>query len=251
VTLVDIGWSRSVTFPWELESALNERTAAVVFVATFASPACLSLEEVILIAHAAQIPVIVDAAPDLPPIENLHKFTGMGADLVIFSGGKAIQGPQSTGIIVGRPDLIEACALNSNPNHNTIGRPLKVGKEEIVGLVYALELFLQRDEQAEHLLLQQQNAYIVDRLTALDGVLDGVKVWHEPHDEYGRPVPRAYVELGTGARLSAAAAAAALRQGDPPIHVVLKGNRLVINPQMMAAGEEEVVAERLATLLQG
>jgi L-seryl-tRNA(Ser) seleniumtransferase len=246
VTLVDIGWSRSVTYPWELEAALNERTAAVVFVVTFASPACLSLEEVIRIAHAAQVPVIVDAAPDLPPIENLHKFTDMGADLVVFSGGKAIQGPQSTGIIVGCLELIEACALNSNPNHNTIGRPLKVGKEEIVGLVYALERFLQRDEQAESVLLQERNTHIVERLAALDGV----KAWQEPIDEYGRPVPHAYVELTATAKLSAAAAATALRHGDPPIHVVLKGNRLVINPQMIAAGEEEIVGARLAALLQ-
>jgi L-seryl-tRNA(Ser) seleniumtransferase len=229
-----------------LESAINEHTAAVVFVATFASPACLPLEEVIHIAHAAQVPVIVDAAPDLPPAENLHKFTDMGADLVVFSGGKAIQGPQSTGIIVGRPDLIEACALNSNPNHNTIGRPLKVGKEEIVGLVYALEHFLQRDEQAESVLWQARNAHIVERLAALDGV----RAWQEPQDEYGRPLPQAYVELTPTDNRSASAIAAALRQGDPPIHVVLKANRLVINPQMMAAGEEEIVASRLVELLQ-
>ena len=149
-------------------------------------------------------------------------------------------------MIVGRPDLIEACALNSNPNHNTIGRPLKVGKEEIVGLVYALELFLQRDEQAESVLLQARNTHIVDRLAALDGV----KAWQEPMDDYGRPVPQAFVELTATAKLSAAAAAAALRQGDPPIHVVLKGNHLVINPQMMAAGEEEIVGARLAALLR-
>ena len=146
--------------------AINERTAAVLFVSyAHSEPA---LPEVVELAHARDVPVIVDAAGQLPPASNLHRFIDEGADLVAFSGGKAIRGPQSSGILCGRRDLISAVALQhldqdvlselwepppslidrsqlpGAPQHG-IGRPCKVGKEEIVGLLTALELFVQED----------------------------------------------------------------------------------------------------------
>lgn len=147
---------------WELDDAIDERTAAIFYVATnSASP---PLEQVIKIGHAKRVPVIVDAAAQLPPKENLHRFIRLGADLVVFSGGKAIQGPPGTGILCGRKDLIASAILQSLdtdidfaywrgddelipsgsirglPRHG-VGRSCKVGKEEVVGLLAALKAF--------------------------------------------------------------------------------------------------------------
>ena len=132
-----------------MEGAINENTAAVFYLfAPFTSRRALPLEEVCRIAHQRGVPVIVDAASTLPPRANLHRYLDVGADMVLFSGGKGVRGPQGTGILCGRKDLIEAAAANASPNP-FLGRPMKVAKEEIVGLVTALELFVQEDEEAE------------------------------------------------------------------------------------------------------
>ena len=148
--------------PWEIEAAIGERTIAVAYVAgAAASP---PLEDFVRVAHAHNLPVLVDAAGELPPEENLRRFIAAGADLVAFSGGKAIGGPQATGVLCGRRDLIQAVLLNhldmdmdlavwdppedllprnllaALPRHG-IGRGFKVGKEEIIGLLVALERF--------------------------------------------------------------------------------------------------------------
>ena len=105
------------------------------------------LEEQIAIAKRHGIPLIVDAAAQIPPVENLWHFTQMGADLVLFSGGKGLCGPQSSGLILGRRDLIEACAFHACPRP-FIGRPMKAGKEEIVGLMTAVRWYLDLDHAA-------------------------------------------------------------------------------------------------------
>src|SRR5256886_1957402 len=147
--LVEIGLARR-TQPFELEEAITERTAAVAYlVSPFTSPpGILSLEQVLAIAHTRAVPVIVDAASMLPPRENLTKFLRLGADLVSFSGGKGIRGPQSTGILAGRRDLVRAAALNASPNQ-ALGRAAKTSKEEIAGLGTALECFMAEGQQAE------------------------------------------------------------------------------------------------------
>ena len=154
--------------PWEIEAAITEDTAAILYVAaTWARP---SLDQVVEVGRRHGVPVIIDAAAQLPPASNLKAFIATGADLVAFSGGKAIGGPQSSGILCGRRDLIEAAALQmldldvvdelwlppkqyidragirGVPPHG-IGRPCKVGKEEIVGLLVALRQFVKRDEK--------------------------------------------------------------------------------------------------------
>src|SRR5205814_10342855 len=168
--LVGIGLARR-TQPFELEEAISERTAAVTYlVSPFTSPpGILSLEDVLAIAHKRGVPVIVDAASMLPPRENLTKFLRLGADLVSFSGGKGIRGPQSTGILAGRRDLIRAATLNASPNQ-AIGRAAKTSKEEIVGLVTALELFLAEDEKAEMERYREVCASIVAGLGEVPGI---------------------------------------------------------------------------------
>jgi uncharacterized pyridoxal phosphate-dependent enzyme len=149
--LVVIGGPEGVT-PAEFAAAISERTAAVTFCAGELPgharfPTHTSLAEVVEIAQARGVPVIVDAA-ELPPPEHLRLFNELGADLVVFSGGKGRRGPQSSGLILGKAALIEACRLNASP-HASIGRPMKAGKEEVCGLVKAVELYVARDHAAD------------------------------------------------------------------------------------------------------
>jgi L-seryl-tRNA(Ser) seleniumtransferase len=123
------------TFDWELDATITERTAAVLYVAgSHLARGALPLEEVVRIAHERQVPIIVDAAAQLPPVDNLWRFTvGAGADLAVFSGGKALHGPQASGLMVGRADLVEAARQNGAP-FQRVARALKAGKEEIAVL---------------------------------------------------------------------------------------------------------------------
>ena len=135
--------------PWQLEGAINERTAAVAYLcAPFSSNRVMPLEQVCEIAHAHEVPVIVDAASMLPPRANLYRYLQAGADMVVYSGGKGVRGPQGSGILVGRADLIEAAAAQANPAQ-FLGRGMKVAKEEIIGLVASLASFVEEDEATE------------------------------------------------------------------------------------------------------
>jgi L-seryl-tRNA(Ser) seleniumtransferase len=174
VTFVEVGYlgypGAGGTFGWQIDEAINERTAAVAC-PIMETPGTLPLPEVAKIAHARGVPVIVDAAAQLPPRANLKRFIAEGADLVAFSGGKAIMGPQSSGILAGRADLIASVALQHQDMdvrsatwnkrgliedrsvagipHQGFGRSMKVGREEIVGLVTALKIFAAGDDQRD------------------------------------------------------------------------------------------------------
>ena len=133
----------------DIRRAINPTTAALAMVLSHNSPGHkVELEEMVALAHAAGLPLILDAAAEIPPAENLRKFTKLGADLVAFSGGKNLRGPQCSGMLLGRNDLIQKAYANSAP-HNRFARIAKVGKEEIVGLLTAVELYLKRDHAAE------------------------------------------------------------------------------------------------------
>jgi L-seryl-tRNA(Ser) seleniumtransferase len=132
-------------------------------------PALVRAEELIAMGREAGVPVLIDMASDLPPWDNLRRFLDAGADLLVLSGGKVFGGPQSSGVLVGRPDLIEAARLNANPNDN-IGRGMKVGKEEIIGLVVALERFVAQDHDAELARWNARARRIVERLQGIPGL---------------------------------------------------------------------------------
>src|SRR5207253_1790897 len=134
---------------WELEAAYSARAIAVVFLAGQSNEErALPIEQVIESAHRHNVPVIVDAAAQLPPHTNLWRYTrDLGADIVIFSGGKGLRGPQPTGLVLGRKSIIDGIYVNASPNAN-IGRPMKVGKEELAGILAATELYLQQDHEA-------------------------------------------------------------------------------------------------------
>jgi D-glucosaminate-6-phosphate ammonia-lyase len=245
--LVEIGLARR-TLPHELESAIGPRTAGVVYlVSPFTSPpGILSFEDVCRIAHARGVPVLVDAASMIPPRDNLFRYLRGGADLVIVSGGKGIRGPQSTGLLAGRRDLIRAATLNASPNQ-AIGRAAKTSKEEIVGLLTALELFLAEDEKAEMEGYRRISAGIVDALGDIPGLRPVVE-----QDAVNRVIPHAVIYFEPSwAGPSGRAVQLALAAGDPHIYVQQGphqggyGDEIAVDPINLQPGDEAVVAGRL------
>lgn len=247
VTLVEIGSSQWIE-PWESESAFGERTAAVAYFVEHNQEQSLPLEEVVSIAKAHRVPVIVDAAAELPPGEDFHRFNDMGADLVVFSGGKMLGGPQCSGLILGRRDLIKACAANANPSFG-IGRPMKVGKEEIVGLVRAVELFLEHDSDADRDRWERQ----VRHCLQIVGDLVGVQArWVCPGEDpvLPREVPRVYLTRdSTALGISPGEVREQLIEGETSIAVGEIPGGVCINPIVLGGGEEAVVARRVAEIL--
>lgn len=245
VKIVEIGLARR-TLAWELESAIGPNTAAVVHVYarwTF-DQGLLQLPEVVRIAHARDVPVIVDAAAEVPPLKNLRALKETGADVVVFSGGKGIMGPQNTGLVLARPEIVEACAANASPNHS-LGRSMKVGKEEIVGIVKALELYLTQDHDAVYRRWEEQVGHVARALADVRGVK--VERAEAGYSE-GIPVARVTIDERALGR-TAAQVAEALATGDPGVRVGVGKDHVVVNPHFLEAGEEKLVAERLRVAL--
>jgi L-seryl-tRNA(Ser) seleniumtransferase len=234
------------TFAWEIEAAITDRTAAIFY---FAGPHLATgsapLATVIDIGHAHGLPVVVDAAAQLPPPDNLWRFTGMGADVVLFSGGKGLRGPQSSGLILGRTDLIEACRLHSSP-HQRLGRPMKVSREDLVGVLVALERFLELDHDA---VLAAEHA-TVDRWVADLGAIPHLSVRKVFPGEAGTGTPRARLDLDPSLGRSASSVAEELRQWDPPIDVGIDGEwTIFLTAMTLQEGEEGIVSRALISLL--
>lgn len=241
--LVELG-SAEATAPADLEAALNERTAAVLFVAgAHLAHGALDLAEVVQIAHARGVPVIVDAAAQLPPPENLWRFTrDIGADLAIFSGGKDLCGPQASGLVLGRADLIAACRLHGAP-HQRLGRPMKVGKEEMLGLLAAVERYLQIDHAARIAGFERTVAEWIAEL----GRLPGVQAERSFPNEAGQPTPRLRLSCDPQrCGLSGAELRRRLWAGDPRIAVAAAGDDgIFMSPDLLEPGEEREIVERI------
>ena len=240
--IVDIGDGRRCQ-PWELEAAINENTAAVAYLFSgFVTRRAIPLEQVVEIAHAHGVPVIVDAASYLPPRANLRRFIDAGADMVQFSGGKAVRGPQGTGILAGRADLIEAAYANASP-HQFIGRGMKVAKEEIVGLVEALRIFVNEDEDAETRRFIEMCRQVVDALIETPGLELSVK-----HDEWDYLTPHAVIRFTRDWRgPSRDEVNDAMTAVDPPIymHNIYNPDELAVDPFNLDERELEIVIRRL------
>jgi L-seryl-tRNA(Ser) seleniumtransferase len=186
-----------------------------------------------------------DAASDATPKENLWKYTKQGFDLVIFSGGKALRGPQSSGLLLGRKDLIEA-ALPAMSPFGGIGRGMKVGKEELCGLLAAVERYLKVDHEAEYRELDRRVASIRAAVKGLNGIRTDR---HVP--VIANEVPHVLVHWDESARgVTAQQVTEKLLAGDPPIHVQRPGQgELLISVWMMRGNEHEIVGRRLREVL--
>lgn len=249
VELIEIGSTNLNAAPdeGELVQAMTPPTAAVLYVLAGRTPSpVLALERVIALAHERGVPVIVDAAAQLPPRENLWRFTQMGADLVIFSGGKDLRGPQSSGLILGRPDLIAACALIGAPQYG-IGRTLKVGKEELAGIAAAVEWYMEQDEAAR----AQAAEDLVDCLCRLG--LPSVRVERRFPNEADQPIARAWVHFeGADGPARRNRVVELLRAGNPSIEVGPgeTPDCFYVNPMTVDADEEEMVLAGLEQALR-
>jgi L-seryl-tRNA(Ser) seleniumtransferase len=236
--------------PEELRASVNEKTAMLFYLNHAANKSPITREELVDVGKTKGIPTLIDAAADLPPVKNLTAFLQMGFDLVAFSGGKGLRGPQSSGLLLGRRDLIQAAFLNGSPHSDSIGRLAKVGKEEIVGLTRALELYLARDHEADWKEWEARVAHIVSRFERIDGVRAERFV-----PEIANEVPHAAITWDPKRfGLSRETFAKALRDGEPRIEPRPSANeepRLEIGVWMMEPDEHRVVADRCVEVLKG
>ncbi len=239
------------TFEWELEQALDAPTAAVLWVAGAHLPqsAALPLELVVDRCHARGVPVVVDAAAQLPPSSNLWSFTtGAGADLALFSGGKALRGPQASGLMVGSAALVAAAAANATPLQR-LARAMKVGKEEICGLVAAVETYVAFDHSAREAHFE---SVVASWTRQLEGI-EGVTARRGYPNEAGQPVPRLELELAPTAAVSPDELVKELWDGDPRVAVLRGAGRVVFATPDTLAGEheEQIVVDRIRAVLTG
>ena len=244
--LVEIGMAHS-TQRWELEAAITPRTACVLYFAgAHYATGALPLSDVVEIAHERGVPVLVDAAAQIPPVAALWQYTReLGADVAIFSGGKGLRGPQSSGLVLGSRKIVEACYPNGSPNQS-IGRPMKVGKEEMLGILAAVEWSLSQDEAA---VLAAYEASVQRWLAGLTGI-EGVTAERGYPSEAGQPHGRAIVRFGPTCPLSRDEVVDALWAQKPRIAVARVGeDAIALNPQTLEPGEDLIVLEALRGVL--
>ena len=231
----------------DLDAAISRRTVCVLYFAgAHYARGAPPLDEVISTAHARRIAVLVDAAAQIPPLSSLWRFTcELGADAAIFSGGKGLRGPQSSGLVLGRRSIVENCIANGPPNHS-LGRPMKVGKEEMMGIVAAIEWCLEQDESDT---LADYESTVQRWIEGLRD-LPGVSVERGYPSEAGQPHARAVVHIGQTAVMTRAALVAALWDGEPRIAVgEVEPDAVALNPQTLEPGEDEIVLQTLRRLL--
>jgi len=230
----------------ELERAVNEKTAMMLFYNANNFVGQIKDEEFAQLGKKHGVPTLNDAAADVPPVENLWRYTQMGFDLVAFSGGKGIRGPQSAGLLLGRKDLIAAARLNGPPNSNSIGRGLKVNKEEMLGMLAAVEVYVKKDHARERAEFDKRAEVIRKAAAAVPGVTAEVFV-----PEVANHVPHIRVSWDATAKgMTAANVVQALREGEPSIGTRNEGDALVIGVWMMRPGDDAIVARRLRQVLE-
>ncbi len=231
----------------DLRAAFSERSACVFwFHGALVSDDDPPLADLIAVAEGRDIPVIVDAAAQLPPVENLWRFTEMGAALALFSGGKDLRGPQSTGLMLGRRDLIDSIRPISNPNHG-LGRPFKVGKEEMMGALAAVERYLKLDHGARAQYCEDVARMFCEALNPLPGVC----AEREFPNEAGQPLPWCRVTVDPDALgKTADDLVQAFLAHEPGIAVSpLNETQFHLNPMTLHPGEEIVVRDACLKLL--
>jgi L-seryl-tRNA(Ser) seleniumtransferase len=237
--LIEVGDEEGCT-PEQMEAGIDDRTAAIMYIVSpYLGVNGVTVEQAIDIAHRHGLPIIVDGASTLPPSAHLTRWTSLGADLVIYSGGKGIRGPQGSGLLLGRKDLIEAARLNGAPN-GAIGRPAKVSKEDIVGLVTALELFLEEDWTIEWNKHVEEAREIVGALDGLPGVS---AILDEDSSVWTTPTILVSVDEKTG--LTADELVARLDRGEPRILTRAFQGKLLVDPHNLRGDEASIVARRL------
>jgi len=241
----------------EYDQAFTDRTVMAHFFN--AAEGKISREDWVRVAHQHGVPCFNDAAADVPPISNLWNYTQLGFDLVTFSGGKGLRGPQCTGLLLGRKDLIEAAKKNNSPNSNTVGRGMKVAKEEIVGLVAAVDWFLNQDDAAMEAEYRQRAERIARHVSSLPTIQTQIFI-----PEVANHVPHLLITYDQNRiKITGREVKQKMRDGKPrielnpstggaPASAGLPGgpNTVVVGVWMLQPGEEVEVAKRLREVLQ-
>ena len=225
----------------ELEKAINEKTAMMWFLNTYAPMGKIQHEEWVAVAKKHKIPTMIDMAADVPPVSNLWKYNELGFDLVCISGGKAMCGPQSAGILMGRKDLIAAARLSAPPRGGNIGRGMKVNKEEIVGMYVALEKYINQDHDAEWKMWESKIDSIKTAVNSVEGVTTEISV-----PPIANHTPLLFIKWDESkVKTSNKDLMLKLRNGSPSIEVMANGTGINITVFMLQEGEEKIVAKRV------
>ncbi len=233
----------SVETAQEAESAVNDKTAMMWFLNREAPAGKIQHQEWLAIAKKHNLPTMIDMAADVPPAENLWKYNDMGFDLVCISGGKAICGPQSTGILMGKKDLIAAARLNAPPNGGNIGRGMKVNKEEMIGMYVALDSYIKRDHDKEWKMWEDRISLINDAVKNINGITTEISI-----PPVANHSPSLMIAWDPGKiKLTKESLGEKLRNGKPSIETVSweKDNSIRITVFMLKPGQEKIVAAKI------
>ncbi len=228
----------------ELEKAISSKTAMLFFLNYQAPNGQIKHEEFVAISKKHGIPCMIDIAADIPPVENLWKYNDMGFDLVCVSGGKAMRGPQSAGILMGKKDLIDAARLNAPPNGGNIGRGMKVNKEEVLGMYVALEKYIKKDHAAEWKSWEDRVQVIVKEVSKIKGVKTEVTV-----PPIANHVPTLKISWTDQIKATPQEVHKKLQDGTPSIEVMTSPTTVNLTVFMLKPGEDKLVAKRLKEVL--
>jgi uncharacterized pyridoxal phosphate-dependent enzyme len=233
----------------ELRQAVNDRTAMMHFSNFANAEGQIKVDEWVKLAMEFKIPCMNDAAADTPPVSHLWDYANMGYDLITFSGGKAMRGPQCAGLLIGRKDLVANAFLNNSPHEDTIGRSQKVGKEEIVGMVKALDLYLNEDHEALWKEWQDRLEYISRQITRVDGVSTSFFV-----PDIANHVPHMAITWDSS-RIALTPKEVSKLLADSTPSIIMGGGEgrpgLAMNSFMLQPGENKIVAEQLTGIFRG
>lgn len=227
----------------ELEKAINDKTAMLWFLNKEAASGKIDHATFLQVGRQHNIPVMIDIAADVPPVENLWKYNDMGFDLVCISGGKAMCGPQSTGILMGKKELVAAARLNGPPGGGNIGRGMKVNKEEIIAMYVALDNYVKRDHAKEWKMWEDQLAVIDNAVKNISGVTTGIVV-----PPVANHVPSLEISWNDNKiKLTKEEMGLKLRNGKPSIETVSweKDNTIRVTVFMLKSGQDKIVANRI------
>jgi L-seryl-tRNA(Ser) seleniumtransferase len=242
----------------EYEAAFNERTVMTHFF-NAAEAGQIGREDWLRVAHSHAIPCLNDAAADVPPISNLWNYTQMGFDLVAFSGGKGMRGPQNAGLLLGKKELISAAARNNNPSGDTVGRGMKVAKEQIVGMVAAVDWFLSQSDAGMESEFRRRADRIAARLKNIPTLESKIVI----PNVAANAIPHLLIRYDPSrVKMAPRDVAAELRRGNPSIELhpgtgskpsaglPTDENTIVVGVWMLQPDEENIVARRLEEVLK-
>lgn len=229
----------------EMKAAISDKTAMLWYLNANTENGEVKWEEFLAIAKKYNIPTMIDCAADVPPVENLFRFTKMGFDMVTFSGGKGLRGPQSAGLLLGKRKYVEAARMHTPPRGETIGRGMKVNKEEVLGMLVALELYLGKDHDAEWKMWESQIQLISDAALSVNGVETEIHV--PPHANHVPSLRISWNEKKV--KISPPDFRKELMEGHPSIQTVGGSDSVGITTWMMQPGQERIVAKRVKEIL--